>query len=40
MSLSEDDKKREALFEDIKVADKIQFYLFFFGLYKDHRKVE
>jgi len=31
---------RVNIFEKIKFADKLQFYLFFFGLYKDHRKVE
>lgn len=32
--------ERDAIFEKIKFADKLQFWTFFLGIYKDHRKVE
>jgi hypothetical protein len=32
--------EKQELFDKIKTADSIQFWLFFLGLYKDHRKAE
>lgn len=38
--IPEEVEEKKRLFEKVKFADKLQFWLFYLGLYKDHRKYE